>query len=82
MPGFDTLWPADSAEFCPHSSWQDLFVCGTYKLEQSPQQGGEENELSQQDEGDVSPTENTLKKPQKRRGKCLLFRAQDQPCVA
>jgi diphthamide biosynthesis protein 7 len=32
----DTVWPADSVEFCPHESASDIFVCGTYQLEQSP----------------------------------------------
>ncbi|KAL7419730.1 Diphthine methyltransferase [Cryptotrichosporon argae] len=28
----DTLYSADSIEFCPHAPDQDLFVCGTYQL--------------------------------------------------
>ncbi|KAK0506232.1 WD40-repeat-containing domain protein [Armillaria luteobubalina] len=31
---FDTIYPADSVEFCPHDSLQDIFVVGTYKLDQ------------------------------------------------
>ncbi|KAF5374769.1 hypothetical protein D9758_000260 [Tetrapyrgos nigripes] len=31
----DTGFPADSVEFCPHPDAQDIFVCGTYKLEHS-----------------------------------------------
>lgn len=30
----DTGFPADSLEFCPHPSARDIFVCGTYKLEE------------------------------------------------
>ncbi|CAK5264404.1 unnamed protein product [Mycena citricolor] len=29
---FDTIYPADSVEFCPHPSASDLLVCGTYNL--------------------------------------------------
>ncbi|KAK0233086.1 WD40-repeat-containing domain protein [Armillaria fumosa] len=31
---FDTIYPADSVEFCPHVNLQDIFVVGTYKLDQ------------------------------------------------
>ncbi|KAI0655085.1 WD-40 repeat-containing protein [Cubamyces menziesii] len=68
MPGFDTDWPADSAEFCPHPGAEDFFVVGTYKLEQSEKdQNDAENEES-------APSPSEARKPQKRRGKCLLFR--------
>ncbi|KAJ7169893.1 WD40-repeat-containing domain protein [Mycena filopes] len=30
---FDTIFPADSVEFCPHPAAQDVLVCGTYNLE-------------------------------------------------
>ena len=30
----DTLLPADSLEFCPSPGFHDIFVCGTYKLEE------------------------------------------------
>lgn len=32
MVYYDTDYPADSLEFCPQPGYQDLFVCGTYKL--------------------------------------------------
>lgn len=32
MSGFDTLFPADSVEFCPHPDASDIILCGTYKL--------------------------------------------------
>lgn len=34
----DTVLPADSVEFCPHPDASNIFVCGTYKLqeEQNP----------------------------------------------
>ncbi|KAG6336578.1 hypothetical protein ID866_2516 [Astraeus odoratus] len=31
---FDTVWPADSVEFCPHEGSESIFVCGTYQLEE------------------------------------------------
>ncbi|KIY71628.1 WD40 repeat-like protein [Cylindrobasidium torrendii FP15055 ss-10] len=31
---FDTVWPADSAEFCPNEGFTDVFAVGTYKLEE------------------------------------------------
>lgn len=32
----DTIFPADSLEFCPQKGVQDVFVCGTYKLDEHP----------------------------------------------
>ena len=37
----DTRWPADSLEFCPHAGAADIFVCGTYKLEESTENQSE-----------------------------------------
>ena len=54
-PGYDTVWPADSVEFCPGENSSNVFVCGTYNLEKQTEE------------------ETALKKPQVRRGKCLLF---------
>ena len=31
---FDTGFPADSLEFCPNRIASDIFVCGTYKLDE------------------------------------------------
>src|SRR6266404_4101105 len=33
MQTLHTLLPADSVEFCPHPDASNIFVCGTYKLE-------------------------------------------------
>ena len=79
MPGYDTDWPADSVEFCPHPSAQDIFVCGTYKLEQSPEGQTPEATTTHADEdAGEKPSVSTARKQQKRRGKCILFRAQDE----
>lgn len=60
---FDTVWPADSVEFCPHPDATNIFVCGTYNLEKNETSLGEEDREVQND----------LKKPQVRRGECVLF---------
>jgi diphthamide biosynthesis protein 7 len=61
MVNFDTVFPADSLEFCPTIGYQDIFVCGTYNLlEQSP---------SQSESGEVGSGV-----AQNRRGQCLVFR--------
>ncbi|KAJ7706171.1 WD40-repeat-containing domain protein [Mycena rosella] len=31
----DTIFPADTVEFCPHPAAQDLLICGTYNLEKT-----------------------------------------------
>ncbi|THH16897.1 hypothetical protein EW146_g3829 [Bondarzewia mesenterica] len=64
MEPFDTILPADSVEFCPHPDATNIFVCGTYKLEQSPD--------ASPDEGDDGPMR-VEARPQKRHGKCLVF---------
>jgi hypothetical protein len=53
----DTVLPADSVEFCPHPDASNVFVCGTYKLED--QQG---------DQGVSRPPADQI-----RRGQCLVF---------
>ncbi|KAF8898734.1 WD40-repeat-containing domain protein [Infundibulicybe gibba] len=57
MTKFDTHFPADCLEFCPHSELTDIFVCGTYKL----------------DEDQSSQLESLPPSAQHRRGQCLLF---------
>ncbi|KAI0801258.1 WD-40 repeat-containing protein [Fomes fomentarius] len=76
MPGYDTDWPADSTEFCSHPSALDIFVCGTYKLEQSQTNAiaseAQEENVRGEDDGSTQ-----TRQQQTRRGKCLLFRVQD-----
>lgn len=59
----DTDWPADSLEFCPHAGATDIFVCGTYMLEEST--------------GGQSETSEPVNAPQRRKGKCLVFRTDE-----
>ncbi|KAH9937709.1 WD-40 repeat-containing protein [Fomitopsis serialis] len=65
MTAFDTVWPADSVEFCPHPSYHNVFVCGTYNLEQPAHTIDNEP-----NEGTPPPAE---RPKQKRTGECLLF---------
>ncbi|KAF9526455.1 WD-40 repeat-containing protein [Crepidotus variabilis] len=65
---FNTIFPADSLEFCPTPGFQDLFACGTYKL-------------LDQDQDQKSSVQKQEKSLQKRRGQCLLFRARPTESV-
>ena len=59
----DTILPADSVEFCPHPDASNVFVCGTYEL--------------QDEQNSQQPSDSTLTAPgaagQKRTGQCLVF---------
>lgn len=48
----DTGFPADSLEFCPHPSARDIFVCGTYKLEEEKLSPGSERKTPQRRHGE------------------------------
>lgn len=61
MVVFDTVFPADSLEFCPIIGYQNIFVCGTYNLLEQPP--------SQSESGEVG-----TRVTQIRRGQCLVFR--------
>lgn len=32
---YDTIYPADTVEWCPILGYNNIFVCGTYKLEEA-----------------------------------------------
>jgi hypothetical protein len=68
MTTFDTIFPADSLEFCPITDFQSIFVCGTYKLEDQTTQRAE-NEANTTEELEAQP-----KLPQRRKGQCLTFK--------
>ncbi|TDL28441.1 WD40 repeat-like protein [Rickenella mellea] len=57
--------PADSIEFCPIPGAQRIFACGTYLLEQSQDDPGDE---------DITPKPN-----QRRRGQCMIFETSVYP---
>ncbi len=63
MAPFDTDFPADCLEFCPNDQYQDIFVCGTYKLLDQASTSTSESESS----ADANS-------PQKRIGQCLALR--------
>lgn len=68
LSSFDTIWPADSVEFCPHTNATNIFVCGTYNLEK-PDHAGKPEEDATQVDGRAKQT---------RRGKCLLFAIENE----
>ncbi|KAI0047839.1 WD40 repeat-like protein [Auriscalpium vulgare] len=70
MDTFDTVWPADSAEFCPHPNATNILACGTYKLETQPD-GASLGNLDDEDE-EHNPIV-AESKSQTRKGKCLIF---------
>jgi diphthine methyl ester acylhydrolase len=67
MTLFDTRWPADSVEFCPHPNAPSLFACGTYKLEESAP-------LLESDDTGHDITVDARQPVQRRHGECLIFK--------
>lgn len=65
MSFYDTDFPADSLEFCPHTLASNLFTCGTYKLDE-PNANPVDDPASNSEDGQPRMT-------QKRRGKCMMF---------
>ncbi|KAI5124689.1 hypothetical protein M0805_004297 [Coniferiporia weirii] len=61
---FDTVYPADSVEFCPAPGFEDIFVCGTYKLIEST--------VQHPDSESDTPTPGSSSSP-RRIGKCIVF---------
>jgi hypothetical protein len=58
----DTVLPADSVEFCPHPEAPNIFVCGTYKLQE------EQNLSPTPSSGPANAGQNQI-----RTGQCLVF---------
>ncbi|XP_044008905.1 diphthine methyltransferase isoform X2 [Aphidius gifuensis] len=50
LDNFDTIYSADSVEWCPIDDFKDLFVCGTYQLAPEDEQS---NEKSQKRDGKI-----------------------------
>lgn len=63
LTSVDTEYSADSIEFCPFEGFQDLFVCGTYQV-QEPTEGSQ----IERDDG-----ESDVKSVTKRTGRLLLY---------
>jgi diphthamide biosynthesis protein 7 len=70
MACFDTVYPADSVEFCPHPSSYNIFVCGTYNLEKSRAVHSSKSAVL---DSDVTMDNPLSVEKQRRRGTCLLF---------
>lgn len=42
---YDTGFPADAVEFCPHALAQEVLVCGTYKLLEERDNAGKQQRV-------------------------------------
>lgn len=58
----DTVLPADSVEFCPHPDASNIFICGTYKLQE------EQKSSPSPSSGPANAGQNQI-----RTGQCLVF---------
>ncbi|WVR03930.1 hypothetical protein IAU60_000929 [Kwoniella sp. DSM 27419] len=71
----DTVYSADSIEWCPFEGYQDVFVCGTYQIIKSDPEpisvsvGGED---ASEDEEDVVPS-----RPTQRVGRLLVYQVME-----
>ncbi|WVN90475.1 uncharacterized protein L203_105711 [Cryptococcus depauperatus CBS 7841] len=66
----DTLYSADSIEFCPFEGFKDLFVCGTYQIV--------EPETKTLDEASHPDEEVQTPRKTQRVGRLLLFQVHDE----
>lgn len=71
----DTLFPADTVEFCPIPGYESLFVCGTYKLIEKGNGGGTFSVEDSVDEKNESAAgEASTSSSRKRVGECTLLK--------
>ncbi|KAF8306969.1 WD-40 repeat-containing protein [Clavulina sp. PMI_390] len=72
----DTVYSADSAEFCPHPQFANLLAVGTYQLK-APDADGEPASIPSA--SDVENEEENLPSsvPHKRLGRCLMYHWND-----
>jgi diphthine methyl ester acylhydrolase len=52
---YDTGFPADAVEFCPHPLALDILVCGTYKLLEESDHAGKQRRIGRCSFLSVSP---------------------------
>ncbi|WWC87782.1 uncharacterized protein L201_002674 [Kwoniella dendrophila CBS 6074] len=70
----DTIYSADSIEWCPFEGYQDIFVCGTYQIVKPEEQPKSTDNIErsdsedEDDEIDAGPS-----KPTQRVGRLLVF---------
>lgn len=70
----DTVYSADSIEFCPNSEFSNLIACGTYQLE-PPQEEDEKSAAGEQDEDEDDRPSSA---PHRRLGRCLMYEWDDE----
>jgi hypothetical protein len=70
----DTVLPADSVEFCPHPDASNVFVCGTYKLQ--------DEQNSQSSDYVVSPSSGPVGHTQTRTGQCLVYEVDSEQDIS
>lgn len=70
----DTVYSADSIEFCPNSEFSNLIACGTYQLE-PPQEEDEKSAAREQDEDEDDRPPSA---PHRRLGRCLMYEWDDE----
>ncbi|KAI9145906.1 WD40-repeat-containing domain protein [Paraphysoderma sedebokerense] len=70
----DTVYSADSTEFCPHPRFRNVLAVGTYQLNQKSAKDAQFDSVSASIDQDQVDTENEpASKPAKRLGRCLLY---------
>ncbi|WVQ64803.1 uncharacterized protein L199_002972 [Kwoniella botswanensis] len=77
----DTVYSADSIEWCPFDGFQDIFVCGTYQIvkpeeqiqtkEQQPE-GADKGDDDEEEEFYIGPS-----KPTQRVGRLLVYQVEE-----
>jgi diphthamide biosynthesis protein 7 len=73
----DTIYSADSIEWCPHPGSEDIFVCGTYQvLEHKAGEGSASANTSAEadSESDDEGAEQSGPRQTERTGRLLVFR--------
>ncbi|OCF39592.1 WD40 repeat domain 85 [Kwoniella heveanensis CBS 569] len=73
----DTLYSADSIEWCPFEGYQNIFVCGTYQIVKQEEAVDPRSENDKGDEGASESDEEVEagpSKPTERVGRLLVFR--------
>ncbi|WRT65597.1 uncharacterized protein IL334_002542 [Kwoniella shivajii] len=86
----DTIYSADSIEWCPFEGYEDSFVCGTYQIIkpeeaslheptqlEKKERGEEESDDDDDDDVDEGPS-----KPTQRKGRLLLYHVDDDDTLA
>ncbi|KAF9437736.1 Diphthine methyltransferase [Entomortierella beljakovae] len=75
----DTIYSADSIEFCPFKNHSNLLVCGTYQLVKDESEDPPETTAPTKDTSDSDSDDEEVKtdKPMLRLGRLLVYNVQD-----